>query len=72
MATKRVPLHVHDSLGVSETRPFGQCVAGRQTVCNPSAHDGVCHVHTCACGARRLENATDTASEFSGWGFGPV
>lgn len=72
MATKRAPVHVHDSLSISDTRPFAGCVAGRQTVCNPAAHQGVCHVHTCLCGAHRLENATATASEFSGWSFSPI
>lgn len=70
MATRR-PAHIHDTARTPEVRRFTGCVAGKSTVCNPQAHGDRCIVHLCACGAQRLENATVSASEFSGWRFVP-
>lgn len=33
----------------------------------PRAHGGVCHVETCACGARRETNSNGRSKETTGW-----
>jgi len=50
---------------LSRTRPYSGSVDARTP--NPAAHGGVCHVHTCRCGAERRVNANGQHREVGRW-----
>lgn len=62
-APRATPAHRHRATG-STLLPFSGAVSRSQ---NPAAHDGVCIVKTCACGATQRINCNGMHREHGPW-----